>query len=465
MSTKTVKPKESPPTPPPESPKEFQPRTERQRLMKELRSRYHFHFNTIKGRPEYCLKGEEGDGNITGYKPVDEYAVNSIINELDAETDLRRVSADVIFSILNSDFVQLYHPVKAYFKSFEKSDFWEKTNGVEHIEKLANTLKTPNPKTFALALQRWMSSSVAQVFEGESVLGLNQTAIVLCSDAHGIGKTSWIAALCPTCFKVDYYFQGKIRDLDSNEVPILLAEKFILNIDDQFHNLVRKDNNTMKTYISHGKITTRRTYGRYNVELPRLGNFIGSINGNAFLDDEANRRYYPFVALAVDWPTLNLMDVDFAWMEAYKLYKLYKKTRDEKYRYWWTPDDIEKHFGDLSDFKQNSQEFELFLQYFEPCKWESDHGLYMTNAAILAELKYLSKSNNLSDKKLGSALKRLGCFQTKRKINGASTQVYKVAKRAVEDFENQVNQIGKYAPKQSESFENTTFKDKSKFNF
>ncbi|WP_428658164.1 VapE domain-containing protein [Runella sp.] len=436
----------------PEKTKEFKARTDRQRLMYELKQRYHFHLNEIKGRPEYCLKGEDDPFNITGYKPVDEYAVNSIINELDAETDLRKVSADVIFSILNSDFVKMYHPVKAYFNSFERSDFWEKTEGTTHIEKLANTLKTPNPKTFALALQRWMSSSIAQVFEGDSVLGKNQTAIVLCSDAHGVGKTSWISMLCPTCFKVDYYFQGKIRDLDSNEVPILLAEKFILNIDDQFHNLVRKDNNTMKTYISHGKITTRRTYGRYNVELPRLGNFIGSINGNAFLDDEANRRYYPFVALSVDWPTLNLIDVDFAWMEAYKIYKLYKQTRHEQYRYWWTPEDIEKHFGDLSDFKQNSQEFELFLQYFEPCKFESDNGLYMTNSSILTELKYLSKASNLSDKKLGSALKRLNCFQTRKKISGVSTQVYKVQKRDIEDFENRINGVGKYAPKQGDIF-------------
>lgn len=420
--------------------------------MEALKERFHFHLNEIKGRPEYCRSGEEDPFNITGYKPVDEYAVNSIINELDRETDLKRVSADVIFSILNSDFVPLYHPVKAYFRSFEKSEWWKKTEGTRHIDALAATLQTPNPKVFALSLQRWMTSSVSQVFEGNDVLGKNQTAIVLCSDAHGIGKTSWISALCPTCMKVDYYFQGKIRDLDSNEVPILLAEKFILNIDDQFHNLVRKDNNTMKTYISHGKITTRRTYGRYNLELPRLGNFIGSINGNAFLDDEANRRYYPFVALGVDWPTLNTIDVDFAWMEAYKIYKLYKETRDEKYRYWWTPEDIEKHFGDLADFKQNSQEFELFIQYFEPCRFESDFGEYMTNAAILSELKYLAKVNNLSDKKLGSALKRLNCFQTKKKINGASTQVYKVKKRDLEDFQNQLNEVGKYAPKQGNIF-------------
>lgn len=439
-------------TPESDKPKEFKPRSDRQRLMKELKERFYFHYNEIKSRPEYCIKGEEGIYNITDYKMLDEYAVNSIINVLDAETDLRKISSDVIFSILNSDFVKLYHPVKAYFQAFEKSEWWDKTDSTKHIKELANTLKTPNPETFALSLEKWMISCVAQVFEGESELGKNQTAIVLCSDAHGIGKTSWIANLCPACLKRDYYFQGKIRDLDSNEVPILLAEKFILNIDDQFHNLVRKDNNTMKTYISHGKITTRRTYARYNVELPRMANFIGSINGNTFLDDEPNRRYYPFVALGVDWPSLNLIDVDFAWMEAYKQYKLYKQTKDEKYRYWWTPEELEKHFGDLSDFKQNSQEFELFLQYFEPCKYESDNGLYMTNAAILSELKFIAKAPTLTDKKLGSALKRLNCFQTRKKISGVSTQVYKVKKRDLEDFENRLNEVGKYAPKHGDIF-------------
>lgn len=66
---------------------------------------------------------------------------------------------------------------------------------------------------------------------------------------------------------------------------------------------------------------------------------------------------------------------------------------------------------------------------------------------------------------MGSALKRLGCFQTKRKINGASTQVYKVVKRAVEDFENQVNQVGKYAPTQSEIFQNPNLKNKNNGSF
>ncbi len=454
MSTKTVKPSKTTEVKPEQNREEpkFHPKSDRQRLMKALKERYHFHFNEIKGRPEYCLKGEESPFNITNYKMVDEYAVNSIVNVLDAETDLRKVSSDVIFSILNSDFVQLYHPVKAYFKAFEVSEHWEQYNDTRHIKELANTLKTPNPETFALALEKWMISSVAQVFEGDSVLGKNQTAIVLCSDAHGIGKTSWLANLCPACLKRDYYFQGKIRDLDSNEVPILLAEKFFLNIDDQFHNLVRKDNNTMKTYISHGKITTRRTYARYNVELPRMANFIGSINGNTFLDDEANRRYYPFIVLGVNWSALNLIDIDFAWLEAYKQYRLYRKTQDEQYRYWWTSEEIEKHFGDLADFKQNSQEFELFLQYFEPCKYESDTGLYMTNSSILTELKHLSKAQTLSDKKLGSALKRLNCFQTRKKISGVSTQVYKVQKRDVEDFENRINGVGKYAPKQADIF-------------
>jgi hypothetical protein len=434
----------------------IQSRSERGRLIKALLERYHFHYNEIKSRPEYCLIREAGPFNITNYHTINEYVINSIINVLDAETDLRKITSESIFSVIISDYVKLYHPVKAYFESFEKNEMWDKCEETRHIKELANTLKTPNPEVFALALEVWMISSIAQVFEGNDALGKNQAAIVLCSDGHGLGKTSWIAGLCPAPLKRDYYFQGKVRDLDSNELPTLLVEKFILNIDDQFHNLVRKDNNTMKTYISQGLVSLRRPYARSIEDYPRMGNFIGSINGNAFMDDEENRRYYPFVMLGVDWPTRNCIDIDIAWMEAYKRYKLFKQYENtpnqDQYRYWLTTEEIHKHFGDLSDFKQNSQEFELFLQYFEPCKYESDNGLYMTNAAILSELKFIAKAPTLTDKKLGSALKRLNCFQTRKKISGVSTQVYKVKKRDLEDFENRLNEVGKYAPKQGDIF-------------
>lgn len=447
MSEKSI----TPTKPKRDEPKEFVPRTERQRLMVELKKRYHVHFNEIKGRPEFCLKGEEGGGNITQYNMIDEYAVNSIINTLDSETDLRRVSSDTIFSVVNSDFVPLYHPVKGYFRWLEKSQSFKQIEGTKHIKQLAATLNTTQNETFVLALEKWMISSVAQVFEGDDVLGKNQTAIVLCSDGHGIGKTSWIAALCPHCLRKDYYFQGKIRDLDSNEMPVLLAEKFILNIDDQFHNLVKKDNNTMKTYIAHGKLTMRRTYARYNVELPRLANFIGSINGNKFMDDEANRRYYPFTVISVDWQTLNTLDVDFAWAEAYNQYRQYKKTREEKYRYWWTTAEIEQHFGDMSEYKTDSMELQLFLQYYEPCTAENQSGQYLTNTQILIYIQNNSGVRNLSDKKLGSALKRLHCYQTRRKINGVSNQVYKVRQRTLEEFERTINDTSDQSPPRFDS--------------
>lgn len=428
--------------------KEVYAKTERQRLMKELKERYYFHLNEIRGIPEYCLNGEEGVFNITNYKPIDDYSVNSILNRLDAETDIRRLSSEFIGSVLRSDFVKMYHPVKAYFKSFEQYDNFNAEISTNAIQELANTVKVENPEVFFLTLKNWLVSSVAQVFEGFNTGCKNSTAIVLCSDIHGIGKTTFIAGLCPPCLRLHYYFQGKVKDLDSSEMPVLLAEKFIINIDDQFHNLIKRDNETMKTYISHGKITIRRPYDKYVSELARLGNFIGSINNNNFMDDGENRRYFPFEVTDIDKAAFNLIDIDYVWFEAYRLYLAYKKAEklnDEndilKYKYWWDSQEIIEQFGSMDKFKATTQEYELFLQYFQPCKSDSDYGTFKTNTEILTYIKTRSGLSTLTDKKLGSALKRLKCFVASKRIDGLPRLAYKVRERLTGEHESSMNEV------------------------
>ncbi|WP_428658915.1 VapE domain-containing protein [Runella sp.] len=377
-----------------------EPKTKQQRYEAWLKKHFEFRYNIILNLIEYAEK----KAPERGFVPMTDYALNSMVRFLDKEYN-EAPSPEKVFSILKSDFTPKYHPIKAYFLKWYENHKHHK--GTSYIDALAATVTVENPETFRLSLTRWLVASVAQVFVDEIKFNdpkandcQNQTCIVL-TGSQGAFKTTWLNMLCPTEL-AEYLYTGKINlNLDNKDIFIMLGEKFIINLDDQLRNLIKKDNETMKTLITQGKNSIRRPHAKFAENIQRLGNFVASINGEDFLSEDENRRYLPFAVQSIDIKEAQLIDMDGVWLDAFILFK-------SGFQYWWTKAELAEYFGEqMENFRYSSPELEMLHTHFSvPSPNDTDIELMCTTDVI----NYLSAftKERLGPKKIGEELKKMG---------------------------------------------------------
>lgn len=367
--------------------------TKRQRIEEALAKRYEFRYNVLTGSIEFRGKNE------AAYRHHTDYDMNSIIREIDRLGE--NVSETMYTSIVKSDFTERYHPMKYYFEVFLK-DLGEAT-GTAHIEKLAATVTVPNPEEWYLSLKRWLVASVANSLTDRGCQ--NHTCIVL-TGPMGTFKTSWLANLCPPLLRPDGIMTGKIDlNLANKDTFLLLGTKFIVNLDDQLRNLMKKDSETMKTLITHPEISIRRPFSKFSETLSRIANFLASINGEEFLAENENRRFLPFRVQAIDLQTALEIDLNKVWNEALTLWR-------SDYKYWWSKEELEAAFPDMNSFAYASDEMEMITTHFEIPETRDQANVTMNATEIVAYFK--SKVGlMLSTKKIGEALKILNAIQVK----------------------------------------------------
>lgn len=356
--------------------------SKRQQTEAHLRVRFRFRYNQLTGGIEYspidCEK----------YIDLDDYRLNSLCRQIDAERGVI-ISSGNLLEYLRSDFTPAYHPLTAYFEKLPKAI------GTATIEAIADTVQVNNPILFREALQKWMVASVANTYQAGCQ---NHTCLVLTGEQGGY-KTTWLNGLCPPSLD-RYRFTGKIN-LESKDTLILLATKFIINLDDQLRELNKKDADTVKTLITHGDVTVRRPYDKITSELTRIGSFVASVNHNEFLSDSTgSRRFLPFEALNIDIPVFETLDIDQAWAEAYTLY------RTPGFRYWFTAEEVVIKFDGNREFEVNTPEYELLHEYYEVVTNELDANIVLRTSLLLAKLQEKVPRTLLTVKKLGEALRK-----------------------------------------------------------
>lgn len=374
-------------------------RTKNQDVENWLKMAYDFRYNTIKQKPEYRKLPTKGEP----YQPLDKYTLLSIKRELDAGGFT--ISKDGIMDILCSSFSIAVNPVKDYFKNIFPWD--EET---DHIAELCATVKVKNPTHWETYFKKWLVGVVANVFIDEKCA--NHTMLVL-TGGQGMFKTTWLDNLCPKSIK-SYLFTGKLN-LESKDTLTLIAEYLFINIDDQLKQLHKKDENELKNLITTPNVKYRRPYDPIITEYPHLCSFMGSVNGNEFLNDPTgSRRFLPFEVLSINIAEAQKFDLDLVYSQAYYLFR-------NKMRYWFNDEEIDEQNKRNTEFAMSSQEEELVNYYFDTKpSYGSPTGLkFLPSAIILSKLETHSRLR-LSAKKLGEALSKLG-FEKKQKTHDNKT--------------------------------------------
>jgi predicted P-loop ATPase len=380
-----------------------------------LINKYEFRYNTIKGIPEWRIVNSNEE-----FQGLDDYKLNSIYRE--CELNGIPGSVDKLYKILNSDFIPRVNPIHKYFQDLNLKSI----SKTEHLDELISTVTTTSPLLFPEYFKKWIVACVANAMIEMGCQ--NHTCLVLTGN-QGKFKTTWLDNLCPPKLKRDYLFTGKIN-VENKDSMSLLAECFLLNIDDQLRNLNKQDENSLKTLITLTSVKIRKPYARMITEQPRIASFMGSVNGNDFLTDPTgSRRFLPFEVLEIDINKAKDIDMDKVWTEAYQLFL-------SNFKYWFSDEDMDALNRNNEAFQVESHEYQLLNEYFLPCRDKEIGSEYLQPAFLQSELEGKTKSR-LSPKKLGEALNRAGFEKCQKTSNKIKAWVWIVKRKTDEERANE----------------------------
>ena len=336
---------------------------------------YRFRYNVVKDVVEW------GPLAKTTFGVLDNYHLNSLVRKL--EHAGHTVGADRLLRLLQSDFVPRVDPLHGYFANLPAA------SGTAAIAALAATVQVEDPDEWEMLLTKWMVASVANVLVLDGCH--NHTCLVLIG-GQGLYKTTWLNVLCPPSLSAQYLFTGKI-DPDNKDTLCLLAENFLLNIDDQLALLTHRNCDGLKTLITLPAVKVRRPYAPLFTHLPRRASFMASVNESGFLTDATgSRRFLPVNAQHIDIDAAQALDIDQVWAEAHALFR-------QGYRYWFNAAETELLTARNDAFRHTTVEYDVVAKYLTPG----------TTPLTLADVKdELQRRSGLPlvDGKLGAALKQ-----------------------------------------------------------
>ncbi len=215
---------------------------------------------------------------------------------------------NIVITLLRSDFVKEYHPIKEYFSQLSTWD------GRDRIGELAAALKCKNQDQNAsmkIMFEKQLVRCVASVFKKDY---FNKHCFVLVGTKQSMGKTTFIRKLLP--LKLKSYITDAVLNWEDKDAIIALGSNLIINID-ELANLDRNETNSLKSMLSKEGTKIRRPYAKIDCEIPRLANFFGSTNDLQFLNDlTGNVRWICFRITDID-RSYNSLDLDQVWAQAY----------------------------------------------------------------------------------------------------------------------------------------------------
>ncbi len=356
-----------------------------------LNQKYDLRYNSISLQVEISNKSEDN------WSPCCE---NSLWIELQKKG--LKMSLSTFVTLLKSDFVENFNPIKNYFFNLPKWD--GKTDYISMFSRYLILYELEDREQFEYHFKKWCVRAVrCATFDTY----FNKQALILTDNGEGqnIGKTSWCRFLCPE--QLSDFIAQDIPDQEK-DARILFAKNFLINLD-ELASLSRKEINKLKSYFTLDKINERLPYDRKNSILPRIASFIGSTNMTTFLQDETGSvRWLCFIVKQINWNYKTEFNIDNLWSQAYHL------SQDESFNENLTNKDIIENEVRNQKFQILTPEKELIIKHFEIPK-NDESSEFMTSTDILQKLSINSFGIRLNPISIGKAMKSLGYKNIKQK--------------------------------------------------
>ena len=438
-------------------------------------------YNEITARVEYSLNTNDNPANPNeesarfvefgrfvfekentpcSWQPISDRIVNSLWAEMSQVT---RVVKQDIYTIIESDYVPLFNPFKAYFANlptkrqpsknpdegfdapstliserragavyipstmrgeglgesggallqgkdgrggFRKSGFLKESQSpFGAIRELATTVRVKGGEQEQMLwyryLKKWLVSMVASWLSDDVV---NNVILVLIGE-QGAFKTTWFNYLLPP--ELRRYFYTKTNANRMSKDDLLTLAQYGLVCCEELDTMRPAELNQLKAVVTMPSIDERAAYAHFHEHRKHIASFCGTGNNPQFLSDPTgNRRWLPFEVESIRSPRDNPFDYDAIYAEAYTLYRC-------GFRYWFEKDEIQELNRHNRKFETPRLEQELVDLYFRRPGPE-EVGEFMSVARAL-QIISAGISQKLSAVYTGRAFSELGFNRVRTK--------------------------------------------------
>lgn len=357
-----------------------------------IMEKYDFRYNVLTQTLEYR------ELNSFGYEQLTDQVKTDIVISL--KQMMYKKPKEDLDDLFNSSMIPRFDPIKEYFESCPYE-------GDGYIAKLAGCIVLDDPDKliggyryrdlFRSYFERWLMAC----YLCSTGRLINDIMLILIG-AQGRFKTSFLNYLTPSSiedYRVCSHINPTLTDYNTSN---FLAEKFMINVDDQMETIFGRDYNCMKAIISAPDITNRKLYRASHQRRRRIANFCGSVNESRFLRDSNNRRYLCF-AISDILPEYNKVDIDAVWAEV-------KHKADKANRlYIFGKEDYAMIDIMNSSFEAPTEEQEALQTIFMPADPDRDQEVYfMQFTEILRVLREHTHNNSLKSYNLQTAMRKFG---------------------------------------------------------
>ena len=355
----------------------------------------------------------EKENTPCSWQPISDRIVNSLWTEMSQVT---RVVKQDIYTIIESDYVPLFNPFKAYFANLptkrqpskNPDEGFDAPSTLEHsgaIRELAATVRVKGGEQEQMLwyryLKKWLVSMVASWL---SVDVVNNVILVLIGE-QGAFKTTWFNYLLPP--ELRRYFYTKTNANRMSKDDLLTLAQYGLVCCEELDTMRPAELNQLKAVVTMPSIDERAAYAHFHEHRKHIASFCGTGNNPQFLSDPTgNRRWLPFEVESIRSPRDNPFDYDAIYAEAYTLYKC-------GFRYWFEKDEIQELNRHNRKFETPRLEQELVDLYFRRPGPE-EVGEFMSVARAL-QIISAGISQKLSAVYTGRAFSELGFNRVRTK--------------------------------------------------
>jgi predicted P-loop ATPase len=316
----------------------------------------------------------------------------------------KSISKHMFLTALESKFIPEYNPFDDFVESLPEIE------GRSHLDALLSCLTYDEPEA-KIFVEKWLVGLLA------SLQGIHIVTILVLVGKQNIGKTTFFRHLLPDQLK-RYFADAKVDE--GKDYMALLASNIIV-CDDEFSGKSKSQVVALKRIASQDLMVYREPYGRYTITRKRYALLCATTNDEYVLSDlTGNRRLLPINIQNIDIELLKRIDKTLLFAEL-------KTLAQYESNYILSAEDIELLNSITITNEEPQREVELILQFSRkpnPLNHEESK-MEKTNTEILQHLKQQSNLD-ISQKKLGMALKKLGYVKYSKRINGIPKSVYNI---------------------------------------
>lgn len=385
--------------------------------MNEITSRVEFLSHT-----EDNLKSHTDSTDLTDegvWTPINDRMVNSLWSKM---SEVTRVNKQDMYSIIESDYVPLYHPFKEYLSTLQSVESVRSVcHEKDYIRELAATVRVKGGEQEQILwyhyLKKWLVGMVASWLSDDVV---NNVILVLIGE-QGAYKTTWFNYLLPPELKQYFYTKTNANRMSKDD--ILILAQYALVCCEELDTMRPAELNQLKAAVTMLSIDERAAYAHYHEHRKHIASFCGTGNNAQFLSDPTgNRRWLPFEVESIVSPRDHPFNYEGIYAQALALYK-------SGFQYWFTKEEIQELNHHNKQFETPHLERELVALYFRVPK-EGENGIFMTSARAI-QIIGTGISQKLNPTRVGLAFYELG-FQ---RVRYHGIRGYLVVQRTAEEIQ------------------------------